>query len=68
MQPLQALEHASFHKIIDIAACATKGINIPNRKANCKHIIKLFKKNLDKLCLKLMVSLTTSTAVLHSSI
>ena len=47
---------------------ATKGINIPNCKASCKHIIELFKKNPDKLRLKLTVSLTTSTAVLHSSI
>lgn len=57
MQPLQAFDHASFHKMIDIAARATKGINIPNRKASRKHIIELFKKNLDNLRLKLTVSL-----------
>ena len=44
MQPLQALDHLSFQKMIDIAARTTKGINIPNCKATRKHIIELFKK------------------------
>ena len=55
MQPLQALEHSSFHNMIDIAARATKGITIPNRKASRKHIIELFKKTLKSLRLKLTV-------------
>ena len=58
MQPLQAFDHPSFHKMIDVAARATKGINIPNRKASRKHIIALFKKNLDNLHLKLTVRLS----------
>ncbi|KAF8805223.1 hypothetical protein BYT27DRAFT_7104785, partial [Phlegmacium glaucopus] len=54
-QPIQALDHPSFQNMINIAACATKGINIPNFKATCKHIVELFKKNLDNLRLKLTV-------------
>ena len=44
MQPVQALDHPSFKKMIDVAARTTKGVKIPNRKATCKHIIELFKK------------------------
>jgi hypothetical protein len=32
-KPIQALEHASFHKMIGIAARASKGVTIPNRRA-----------------------------------
>ncbi|KAF8957688.1 hypothetical protein BDZ97DRAFT_1669493 [Flammula alnicola] len=54
-QPIQALEHPSFQKMIDIAARGTKGVKIPNRKATRKHIINLFKKNLDNLRIKITV-------------
>ena len=62
MQLLQALEHSSFHNMINIAARATKGITIPNHKASCKHIIELFKKNLESLRLKLSKVLIGTTA------
>jgi hypothetical protein len=41
--------------MIDIAARATKGVKIPNCKATRKHIINLFKKNLDELHIKITV-------------
>jgi hypothetical protein len=66
MQPLQALDHPSFQKMIDVAARATKGINIPNRKATRKYIIELFKKNLDKLRLKLKVRLSLVAFIAHT--
>ena len=55
MQPIQALENSSFQKMIDVASRATKGVIIPNRKAARKHIIELFKKNLNNLRLKITV-------------
>jgi hypothetical protein len=42
IQPLQALEHPTFHKMINIAARATNGITIPNRKATRDEIMDLF--------------------------
>ncbi|KAI0757827.1 hypothetical protein C8Q80DRAFT_1090595 [Daedaleopsis nitida] len=48
-QPLQALEHPSFKKMIHIAARSTEGVRIPNRKQTRAAIIDLFKKNLLKL-------------------
>jgi hypothetical protein len=55
---VQALDHPSFKKMIDVAARTTKGVKIPNRKATRKHIIELFKKNLDNLRIKITVSNT----------
>ncbi|KAF8960961.1 hypothetical protein BDZ97DRAFT_1665051, partial [Flammula alnicola] len=54
-QPIQAFEHPSFKKMIDIAARATHGVTLPNRKATRKHIIQLFKKNLTGLRERLKV-------------
>jgi hypothetical protein len=68
MQPLQALEHPSFHKMIDVAARATKGVEIPNRKASRKHIIELFKKNLDNLRLKITVRFSLVLVPYYSNI
>ncbi|KAI1792038.1 hypothetical protein LXA43DRAFT_888178, partial [Ganoderma leucocontextum] len=48
-QPIQALEHPAFKNMIDIAARATEGVTIPNRKQTRKAIIDLFKANLTKL-------------------
>lgn len=42
--------------MIDIAARATHGITIPNRKATRKYIIELFKKNLTDLRNRLAVN------------
>lgn len=57
MQPIQALDHPSFKKMVDIAAHAMKGIKIPGRKATRKHIIELFKQNLDSLQIKISVNI-----------
>ena len=58
MQPLQAFDHPSFQKMIDITARATKDINIPNQKATRKHIIEVFKKNLDQLRIRFSVRIS----------
>ncbi|KAE9399082.1 hypothetical protein BT96DRAFT_821133, partial [Gymnopus androsaceus JB14] len=54
-QPIDALEHPSFHKMIDIASRAAHGVNIPNRKATRAYIIARFKKNLTDLRKRLNV-------------
>ena len=48
-QPIQALEHPQFKKMIDIASRATKGVNVPSRKVTRSHIIRYFKDHLMKL-------------------
>ena len=48
-KPIQALEHASFHKMIGIAARASKGITIPNRKATQDEVINMFKTQMTHL-------------------
>jgi hypothetical protein len=48
-QPIQALEHPSFKKMIQIAACVTNGVKIPDHKVTRKYIINLFKRNLTDL-------------------
>lgn len=48
-KPLQALEHPSFHKMIGIAARATNGVTIPNRKATRDEIMDMFKTQMSHL-------------------
>lgn len=49
LQPIQALEHPVFRNMIDIAARATEGVKIPNRKQTRREIIDMFKCNMTKL-------------------
>lgn len=56
-QPIQALDHPKFKEMISVAARATHGVTIPNRKATRKYIIDLFKKNLADLRSRLAVTL-----------
>ncbi len=49
--------------MIDIAARATEGVNIPNRKATRREIIDMFKRNLTKLRTRLNVSVSSSCVV-----
>ncbi|KAF8129341.1 hypothetical protein EV363DRAFT_1169364, partial [Boletus edulis] len=55
-QPLQAVEHPSFKKMIDIASRANKGVIIPNRHASRQEILNLFKKQMASLKERLNVS------------
>ena len=48
-KPIQALEHASFHKMISIAARASKGVTIPNRRATRDEVINMFKTQMTHL-------------------
>ncbi|KAF9034600.1 hypothetical protein BJ165DRAFT_1318461, partial [Panaeolus papilionaceus] len=48
-QPIQALDHPCFKEMISIAARATNGMKIPNRKAARACIIELFKEHMHKL-------------------
>ncbi|KIJ07910.1 hypothetical protein PAXINDRAFT_89641 [Paxillus involutus ATCC 200175] len=58
-QPIQAVDHPSFRKMIDIASQATKGVVIPNRKATQAEIINVFKKQMTWLRECLNVSATS---------
>jgi hypothetical protein len=49
LQPIQAVDHPSFKKMIDVASRATKGVIIPGRKATRTEIIGLFKKQMARL-------------------
>ena len=49
LQPIQALEHPSFQKMIQIAACATKPVNIPDHRQTRQGIINMFKQQLFSL-------------------
>jgi hypothetical protein len=48
-QPIQAVDHPSFKKMIDIASRATNGVNMPDRKATRHEIMELFKLQMTKL-------------------
>jgi hypothetical protein len=48
-KPLQALEHPSFKKMIGIAARASKGMTIPNRKATRDVTINMFETQMTHL-------------------
>ncbi|KAI0264290.1 hypothetical protein BGY98DRAFT_890875, partial [Russula aff. rugulosa BPL654] len=55
LQPIQAFEHPKFKELIDVASCATSGINIPGRKATRAEIIRMFKNHLTMLKAQLKV-------------
>jgi hypothetical protein len=48
-KPIQALEHPSFHKMIGIAARATKSVTIPNRKSTREEILSMFRTQMTQL-------------------
>ncbi|KAJ7443384.1 hypothetical protein FB451DRAFT_1056943, partial [Mycena latifolia] len=54
-QPIDALSHPKFKAMIDIAARATQGVTIPNRKQTRAEIINLFHDQMDKLKIRLHV-------------
>ncbi|KAG2352814.1 hypothetical protein BDR07DRAFT_1312372, partial [Suillus spraguei] len=60
-QLIQALEHAKFKDMIDMAAHATNGIKIPGRKTTCAEIMCIFKNHLTKLKVTLNVCLLILT-------
>ncbi|KAJ7176397.1 hypothetical protein C8R43DRAFT_827557, partial [Mycena crocata] len=54
-QPIRALTHPKFKKMIDIAARATKGVTIPGRNSTRREIMNLFHAQMDKLRIRLSV-------------
>ena len=48
-QPIQALEHPAFQKMVQNAARATREVNIPNRQHTRKDIISLFEEQMHSL-------------------
>lgn len=54
-QPIQAFEHPSFKNMINIAARATNGVKIPDRRQTRQAIIDTFKRQLAALCDRLNV-------------
>lgn len=71
-KPIQALEHASFHKMISIAARASKGVTIPNRKATRDEAINMFKMQMthlkDRFKVRYLWSVCTRISLLISAI
>jgi hypothetical protein len=55
IKPIDALEHPAFKNMIDIAACATNGVKLPDRRQTRRAIIDLFKQNLTNLQKRLLV-------------
>lgn len=55
LQPIQVFEHPAFHDMIHIAARATNGVKIPNRRQTREAIIDTFKRQLTALREKLNV-------------
>jgi len=49
LQPIQAVDHPSFKKMIDVASRAPNGVSIPNRKATRHEIMDSFKTQMSKL-------------------
>ena len=54
-QPISALEHPSFKKVIEVAAQATNGMKIPSCKYMRTLIIDTFKEHMLTLCMTLLV-------------
>lgn len=48
-QPIQAFEHPTFKKMIEVAARATNGVQIPSRKQTRAQIIRTFKDQMKAL-------------------
>ncbi|KAF8238617.1 hypothetical protein L208DRAFT_1128051, partial [Tricholoma matsutake] len=48
-QPIQAFEHPKFKQMIDVAAQATDGVQIPGQKATRTEIMNLFKEQMSWL-------------------
>ncbi|KAG2085776.1 uncharacterized protein F5147DRAFT_588786 [Suillus discolor] len=48
-QPIQAIDHLAFQKMIAVAAHAMSGVVLPNRNATRGEIMNLFKKQMTKL-------------------
>jgi hypothetical protein len=68
-KPIQALEHASFHKMIDIAARASKGVTIPNRKATRDELINMFKTQMtSRIALRCVIYAVCALDLLISAI
>ncbi|KIK92875.1 hypothetical protein PAXRUDRAFT_146389 [Paxillus rubicundulus Ve08.2h10] len=58
LQPIQAVDHPSFKKMIDIASQATNGVVIPTCKTTHAEIMSIFKKQMTRLreCLNVSAS------------
>ncbi|KAF8490585.1 hypothetical protein JB92DRAFT_2754255, partial [Gautieria morchelliformis] len=55
-QPIQALTHPSFKKMIDIGARATKGVILPTCNGTCDEIMSKFRMQLTNLKERLNMS------------
>lgn len=63
-QPIQAFDHEAFQKMINTAARATRGINLPSRKQTRNEIIRMFKEQMKALKERLNVSSTSFVLML----
>ncbi|KAI0337592.1 hypothetical protein BDW22DRAFT_1339549 [Trametopsis cervina] len=56
-QPISALQHLRFKEMIDIAACATNGVEIPGRKTVRAEIMHMFHEQMAALKAMFAVSI-----------
>jgi hypothetical protein len=54
-QPIQAFEHPTFQKMIQVSARATREVKVPNRQQTRAEIISFFKEHMHKLKARLNV-------------
>ncbi|KAF8346629.1 hypothetical protein F5887DRAFT_883096, partial [Amanita rubescens] len=66
-QPLQAFEHPTYREMIEIAARAPRGVNIPGRKRTRAVIIKTFKDQMKALGERLNNVCTIFTSIMACS-
>ncbi|KAJ7220326.1 hypothetical protein GGX14DRAFT_355230 [Mycena pura] len=64
-QPIDALTHPKSKAMIDIAARATEGVDIPNRPQTRAQIKQLFYDQMNKLKIRLHVSSNNSAVLTH---
>ncbi|KAF9031027.1 hypothetical protein BJ165DRAFT_1339297 [Panaeolus papilionaceus] len=54
-QPIQAFDHPTFKRMINLAARATKGVQLPSRKQTRAEILRMFKEQMTALSERLNV-------------
>ncbi|KAF9220281.1 hypothetical protein BS17DRAFT_715136, partial [Gyrodon lividus] len=59
-QPIQAMDHPSFKKMVNVASHATNRVIVPNRHTACCEIMDLFKKQMTHLREQLNVCLSSA--------
>ncbi len=67
-QPIQALEHPKFRKMMDVAARATRGLKHLSRKETRQRIIQLFKTQMKALSDRLNVCIIINESLYQAKV